>query len=148
MGRMKLGIAVAGAVVVLLGVVAMVTMRSNGGSDHATNVASQSPATTVASGASYVSPTVPPMTAAPKGATPKAPPAPATTSAAPATAAPANGTPTSVVPQPSAQDIQKLIAGITAQIQAPAATGTTAPLTAAQVEAQVREQLKQLGITY
>jgi hypothetical protein len=141
MGRMKIGIAATSAVLVLLGVVAMATMRSDSGPDHATHLASQTPATTVVSGASYVSPTVPPITVAPvKVPTPQA--ASSTT--------PANAKPASTVPQPTAQDIQKLVAGITAQLQAPVptATGGTAPLTKEQIEAQVKAQLAQLGITY
>jgi hypothetical protein len=48
------------------------------------------------------------------------------------------------------QDIQQLIAGIQAQITAPSATpGSTAPLTAEQIEARIREELKtKYGITY
>lgn len=145
MGRTKIGIAVAGAVLVLLGVVTMVTMRSDSGPGHATNLASQGPATTVVQGASYVSPTVVPITVPAV----KAPAPPTTPQAAPNTA-PANGKPSATVPQPSAQDIQKLVAGITAQLQAapPVATGGTAPLTKVQIEAQVKAQLAQLGITY
>lgn len=116
MGRMKLGIGLAGAVIVLLGVVAMITMRSDGSPTHAT-VARNSTAST--------SPSV----------------------AAPTAAANAT-TPTSTVAQPSVQDVQKLIAGLTAQIQASPTTDGSTPLTKEQVEAQVRAQLKQLGITY
>ena len=50
---------------------------------------------------------------------------------------------------PSPEEIQSIIAGLTSQMLAP--TGTEAgakPLTKEQVEAQLREQLKQLGITY
>lgn len=146
MGRMKLGIAVAGAVVVLLGVVAMVTMRSDGGTDRATTVASQaSDASTVpavTTGAPQVAVTQP---AAQPTATTKAPNAPVTT-AAPAKAPAAAATPASIPRSP--QDVQQFIAGITAQLQATAAAnGNTTPMTKEQVEAQVRAQLQQLGIT-
>lgn len=150
MGRMKLGVALAGAVVVLLGVVAILTMRSDGGSDRAIKVATDKTETTVSPLASYVSPTVPPITTPVPTTAARAKQSSGTTptTAAPAKSAPVSGGPASSVPQPSVQDIQKLIAGITAQIQASPATGTTAPLTAEQVEAQVREQLRQIGITY
>ena len=145
MGRTKASIAVAGAVTVLVGVVAAVAMGT-GGSDHVTRRSDQAAATAPGSGASYVSPTVPPITAAPAkvpGAT-STPGTPATTAAANT----APRTPSQVGAQPSAQDIQKLIAGLTAQMQSPSTTGGTAPLTQAQVESQIREQLRLLGITY
>ena len=139
MGRTKASIAIAGAVIVLVGVVAAVAMGA-GGSDNLATRSGQAAAP--GSGASYVSPTVPPITAAPAtvpGAT-STPRTPAVTKAPGANSA--------VGAQPSAQDIQKLIAGLTAQMQAPSTTGGTAPLTEAQVAAQVREQLRLLGITY
>jgi hypothetical protein len=148
MGRMKAGIALAGVVVALLGVVAAVTMRSDG-SAEATKVASQGPASTVAAVGSTVAPggsepaaaSSPATTAKPSGAT-------ATTKASPT--APARSGSPSTVSQPSVQDIQQLIAGIQAQITAPSATpGSTAPLTAEQIEARIREELKtKYGITY
>jgi hypothetical protein len=55
-------------------------------------------------------------------------------------------TPSSTVAQPSVQDVQKIITGITTQVTNSATTGT--PLTKEQVEAQVRDLLKQLGINY
>jgi hypothetical protein len=61
--------------------------------------------------------------------------------------APANAAPASAVPQPSVQDIQQLIAGITAQVTAPSGTPGATPLTAAEIESRVREELKKLGIT-
>ena len=149
MGRMKVGIALGGVVVALLGVVAAVTMRSDGSSD-ATKVASQGPASTVAAVGSTVAPggsattaaTTPATTAKTSGAT--------ATTKAPSTTAPAKSGTASTVSQPSLQEIQQLIAGITAQITAPPATpGSTAPLTAEQIEARVREELKtKYGITY
>ena len=146
MGRFKLGIAVAGVVVTLLGVVAFTTMRSDGSADHATTVASGVSedatvpvVTTVAPKAPVTQPatTVKPAQSATN--------APATTKAPAATAAPS----VTVPAQPTAQDIQKVIAGITAEVLAPANTSaSTQPLTKEQVEAKVREQLKQLGITF
>lgn len=117
MGRAKIGVAVAGVIVMLLGAVTLVAMRNNGGSNHADAVVSvtsdPTPATTMAPGT-----------------------------------APAAATPSTNVPQPSIQDIQKVIAGLTTQVQTLAASNNGAPLTEEQVNAQVREQLKQLGINY
>jgi hypothetical protein len=131
MGRMKLGVAMAG-VILTLGVAGC-------GSDRAGTVADKAPVTTLVPGASSVSPTVPPATG--QATTPVGP---AATQTGPAAALPGL-----TIPQPSVHDIQNVIAQITAQVQAPtAATGGTAPLTKEQVEAAVRERLKQLGITY
>jgi hypothetical protein len=64
-------------------------------------------------------------------------PAPAAT-ATPDSSVPATGTP---------EEVQTVIAGILAQVTAaPGGTGTTKPMTSEQVQALVREQLKQLGI--
>lgn len=149
MGRMKVGIAVAGVVVTLLGVVAVVTMRSDSSSNHVNTVAGapsgegSSPAVT-AIGPGVQGTT--PAPAAPAGSEAKAPSAPGPTAKAPGTA-PAAATPPSIPPQPSVQDIQQIIAGITAQVTNSAAgNGGIAPLTKEQIEAQVRAQLKQLGI--
>lgn len=140
MGRMKIGIVVAGVVVTLLGAVAAVTMRSNGGSNHVNTVANVAPGDATAPALASVIPT----TLAPQPvSTTNAPSAP-NTAKAPASA-PAATTPSSIVSQPSVQDVQKIIAGITAQVQA-SATTNAAPLTKEQVEAQVRDLLKQLGI--
>lgn len=50
---------------------------------------------------------------------------------------------------PSPEEVQAIIAGLTSSILAPAGSEPGAkPLTKEQVEAQLREQLKQLGITY
>jgi predicted lipid-binding transport protein (Tim44 family) len=142
---MKIGIAVAGAVIVLLGVVAMVTMRSDGSTNRATTVASQASEPGTAPVVTTVTPKAPATQPAP---TTKAPTAPATT-AVPAKA-PATATATTPVSAPtSVQDVQQLIAGMTAQLQASAAAnGTNTPMTKEQVEAQVRAQLAQLGITF
>jgi hypothetical protein len=128
MGRMKVGIVTAVSLVALLGV--------GCGSDSGP-VAKKSP-TAVAPGTSLV-----PPTDAPSAAPVKDPSAPD------AASPPADAATLATVPQPSAQDIQNLIAGITAQLQVPpASTGSSVPLTQEQIEAQVREQLAQLGITY
>lgn len=140
MGRMKIGIVVAGVVVTLLGAVAVVTMRSNGGSNHVSTVANVAPGDAKAPALASVIPT----TLAPQPVpTTNAPSTPATTKA-PASA-PAATTPSSIVSQPSVQDIQKIIAGITAQVQSSAVTNG-APLIKEQVDAQVRSMLKQAGI--
>jgi len=50
---------------------------------------------------------------------------------------------------PSAEDVQRILAGITAEIMAtPASTAITTPLTKAQVEQEVRSKLAQLGINF
>src|SRR5436309_16003192 len=113
MGRFKLGIAVAGVVVTLLGVVAFSTMRSDGGADHATTAASAvSEDATVA-----VATTVAPSAPATQPAT-TVKPVPSTAKATATTKAPAaTPAPTVVLPgQPTAQDIQKVIPGITAEV--------------------------------
>lgn len=146
MGRMKIGIAVTGAVVVLVGVVAMVTIGSSGGAASGTKVASEATATTGAQNPTTVAP-------APAGTGPASTAKPGTgpaTTKVPAKTAPAAKTPVTLplVAQPTAQDIQKLIVGISSEVLAPAdATANTAPLTKEQVEAKVRDQLQQLGIT-
>lgn len=141
MGQMKIGIIVAGVVVTLLGAVAAVTMRSNGGSNHVNTVANVAPGDTKPPALASIIPT----TLAPQPVpTTDAPSTAATTTKAPANA-PAATTPSSIVSQPSAQDVQKIIAGITAQVQSSAAT-TGAPLTKEQVDAQVRALIRQLGI--
>lgn len=145
MGRMKLGIAVAGVVLTLLGVVAFAMTRSDGSTNHATSVASGVSTDATA-----------PVATTPAAATPATQPAVATTApsakSTPATTkAPATKpAPSVTVPaQPTPQDIQKVIAGITAEVLAPAdTTASTKPLTKEEVEAKLREQLKQLGITY
>jgi hypothetical protein len=50
---------------------------------------------------------------------------------------------------PSPEEVQAIIAGLTSSILTPSGTDPGAkPLTKEQVEAQLRDQLKQLGITY
>lgn len=141
MGRMKIGIAVAGVVMALLGAVAVVAMQGGGGPDAATRVASSAAGEVPTS--SVV--TVVPAMAAP---TSTAPGRAATTTVKGSSAS--KTTPTSALPaKPTVQDIQKVIAGITAKVLAPAdTTASTKPLTDEQIEAQVREQLKQLGIVF
>jgi len=52
-------------------------------------------------------------------------------------------------PHPTAEDVQRILAGITAEIMAPpSSTASTKPLTKEQVEAEVRSKLSQLGINY
>ena len=147
MGRAKMGIAAAGVILILVGVGAVAMMQS-GRPDRATSAdtpASDEPEATVVP----ILPTVAPPSSP---STTVAPPAQAkggpTTTKAPAKA-PAPGTPTTLDSTPSAQEIQQVIAGLTAQLQqTAAANGTAAPLTKEQVEAQLREMLKQLGIPY
>lgn len=148
MGRMKVGIAVAGVVVTLLGVVAAVTMRSDSSSNHVNTVAGapsgegSGPAVTAMVPEIHGTTPAPAVPASPSAQVPSAP----ATTKAPGKAAAAVTAP-SIPPQPSVQDIQRIIAGITAQVTASAAgNGGTAPLTKEQIEAQVRAQLKQLGI--
>jgi hypothetical protein len=143
---MKIGIAAVGAVFVLLGVVAAATMRSDSSPNRAETVASQATAET--------SPAAGPGAASSGPATQPAK-APATTastkpSAAASKVADAKTAPLVTIPaQPTAQDLERVMAAITASMAPPAGTtGTTAPLTKEQVEAQLREQLRLLGITY
>lgn len=126
MGRMKRGIAAGGAALVLLGVVAAVTLRSDGDPNRARTV-----------GAIEA-----PRPAMPSAVTPttEAPGAPTQTKV------PATATAPPSVPR-TPQEVLQFIAGMTAQLQASTATdGSTAPVTKEQIEAQVRAQLKQLGI--
>lgn len=103
MGRMKMILAVIGAVFVLLGVVATATMRSDSSPSRSETVVTQ----------------------------------------------PATGSLATIPAQPTPQDVERIMAAITASMAPPAGTtGTTTPLTKEQVEAQLREQLKLLGITY
>lgn len=137
MGRMKIGMAVAAVVVTLVGVVAAVTLGS-GGSTKVDTVASQAGAARSTPGAAGSSdPTA--MIMEGQGST------------VPATAGGARGPalPLTLPAHPTAEDVQRILAGITAQILAPpGSTETTKPLTKEQVESQVREQLKQLGINF
>ncbi len=143
MGRIKVGIAVAGVVVTLLGVVAVITMQGGGGSNPAVSAAGQEPAATTAAGAPVVTtgdPTNVPGTQAPT--TKASSPTPTTTKVPNAKAAP----PVALPAQPTAQDIQKVVEGITSQVVAGSTSATTKPLTKQEVEAQLRELLKQFGI--
>ena len=142
MGRMKVGIAAAGVLVVLIGVVAAATMRGDSGSNRAVTAIQTPGQSPVMAGPV---PVAGPPAAQTAKTTPSTKPSAAATKAAQAKTAPLN----SIPPTPSAQDIQKIIAAIAAPVAAPAdSTATTAPLTKEQVEAQLREQLKLLGITY
>ncbi|MDQ2826101.1 MAG: hypothetical protein M3Y04_03920 [Actinomycetota bacterium] len=80
---------------------------------------------------------------------------PATITAAPPSIAPAaGGAPgkaLSITPpaRPTAEDVQRILAGITAEIMAPpGSTATTQPLTKEQVDQEVRSKLSQLGINF
>ena len=127
---MKMGMATAVALVALVGV---------GCGSDAKPVVKKAPTAVQAPGTSLVPPTDAPSTAPVKD--------PSASGADQST--PADAATLATVPQPSAQDLQNLIAGITAQLQVPPASpGSSVPLTQEQIEAQVREQLKQLGITY
>lgn len=145
MGRTKLGIGAAGAVIVLLGVVAVLTMQ-DGGKDRATTVVSQAAGETSAPDVTAAAPVFPVTQPA------QAPPPstkPAGTTATKAKASEASSDPVTAPTRLTPAEIQKVIAGITAEVLAPAnPTASTTPLTKEQVEAQVREQLKKLGITY
>jgi hypothetical protein len=139
MGRARTGIAAAGVILMLVGVGAVAVGQSGRHPDRATSAdtpASDKPEATVVP----ILPNVAPPSAQAKGGP--------TTTKAPARA-PAPGTPTTLASTPSAQEIQQVIAGLTAQLQqTAAANGAGAPLTKEQVEAQLREMLKQLGIPY
>lgn len=120
MGRLKVVAALTGVAFVLLSAVVISTMRSDSGTSHAKTVVTQSSGDT----------------SAPAGKSPE----PAATATAPAPATSPAQAP------PSAQDVQRIIAGITAPLAA--ATGDGAAPTKEQIEAQVRAQLQQLGINY
>lgn len=114
MTRLKVGIAAAGVVLVLLGVAAAATMRGGNGSNPVVTVASQTAAETPTSA----------------GSTPAA----------------GTGTHAAVPSQPTVQDVQKVLVGVMANVAPP--SGASAPLTKEQVEAELREELRRLGITY
>ncbi len=148
MGRAKIGVAFAGVIVMLLGVVTVVAMQGKGDSNHANSVA----ASTSDKPSAEIVPILPTVAPASSPTTAPAPAAQAkgatATTKAPAKA-PASATPTTLGPQPSVQEIQQVIAGLTAQLQqTAAANGSGTPLTKEQVEAQLRAMLKQLGIPY
>lgn len=141
MGRIKIGIAVAGMIAVLSGVVAVTALRSGDRSSNASTVASVSRPNDNGQVIPAVAPTVP--ATKPASSVAKTPPT---------TAKVAAGKPSAVVTvpaNPTPADIQRVIAGITAEVLAPPnASVSTQPLTKEQVEAKVREQLKQLGINF
>ena len=145
MGRMKLGIGVAGALIVLLGVVGLLTMQGGDGSKETrTGVVTPVAADGAAPEVTVAVPTVPSTSPAQSSQSTKAPAATPTT----AKAGTAKAAPTVTLPaQPTVEDIQKVIAGITAQVMAPSNTSaSTKPLTREEVDALVREQLWLLGI--
>jgi hypothetical protein len=144
MGRIKLGIGGAGAVIVLVGVLAVLSMQG-GGNDPARPVVSRAAGDSSAPDVTAVAPVSPGTEPA---QSPPPPTKPAGTTATGAKASEASSAPGAVPGQPTAADIQRVIAGITADVLSPPNSVSTTPLTKEQVEAQVREQLKKLGITY
>lgn len=146
MGRMKLGIGIAGAVIVLAGVVAMATMSGGGDRKTSAIVAStvRGPDPAVAVGEVSGEPATQPA-----ATTPTTEAQASSAGASGAKASTARSAPVTLPPNPTAADVQRVIAGITAQLLAPAnPTASTTPMTKEQVEAQVREQLRQLGINF
>ncbi len=134
MGQKKIGMAVAAAVAVtLVAVVAAITVGSSG-STKLTTTASQATGTKPAAAGD-------PAAMIMGG---EAPIVPATMGGAPGMPAPITAP-----AHPTAEDVKRVLAGITAQILAPpSSTASTKPLTKEQVESQVREQLRQLGINF
>lgn len=122
MGRMKIILAVVGAVFVLLGVAATATMRSDSSPNRAETVANEPSAATAPPTGPVVASDVPATQTAPLATIPA---------------------------QSTTPDLERIMAAITASMAPPPGTSaTTAPLTREQVEAQLREQLRMLGITY
>ena len=148
MGRARIGVAFAGVIVTLLGVVTVVTMQGRETSTSANSEVASTPDQAPAE----IVPVLP--TVAPASSPTTAPTAAAQANGATATTkvpakAPAPATPTTLASQPSVQEVQQIIAGLTAQLQTTAAAnGSGAPLTKEQVDAQLRAMLKQLGIPY
>jgi hypothetical protein len=146
MASAKIGGIVAGVLVALLGVVGLTAMRSDGGTEGSNTVAGPVAGESTVPNVAPVATPAPATQPAP-AAGPKAPPAtkPTATTRPPANGPAATATPPSIPRTP--QEIQQFIAGITAQLQASAvANGGTAPVTKEQIDAQVRAQLRQLGI--
>ena len=132
MGRTKMAMAVAVAVVALVGVSAAITL-GNAGSTHPTTSRSPEKSSAVAATGDQA-PTIIPAQG----------PGPTAAAGAPRATAP-------IVPsaQPTAEDVQRILAGITAAITAPpSSAASTQPLTKEQVEQEVRSQLGQLGINF
>jgi hypothetical protein len=71
---------------------------------------------------------------------------PATTGATPAPIA--GKAPSTTIAVPTVADIQKIVQDVTSQAQQAAAATPDKPMTKEQVEAQLRAELKQLGINY
>ncbi len=131
-----MGMVAAVAVVALAGVMAAITVGS-AGARNPSAVAGRSPETSSApapTGAPSQTATIIPG----QGANPPV-----------AVGTPAIAAPTVLPARPTAEDVQRMLAGLTAQIlAAPGSAAGTPPLTRAQVEDRVRAQLGQLGITY
>ncbi len=129
-----MGMAAAIAVAALIGAVAAINV-GNARSTHLSTVAGRSPEKNfplAATGAAQTATIIPGQ------------------GANPPTAVGGSASAVPVFPaQPTAEDVQRILAGITAEIMAPpASTATTAPLTKAQVEQEVRSKLSQLGINF
>lgn len=131
MGSTRMRIAVACGAVALLGGFGC------GGGDGKTGEASPPPAVEVATPSSDAAPATP-SEATTSPTTVKATPAPRTS------------TPTGSAPSasgPSAEEVQAVIDSMTAQLAEAAATGPETPApTSDEIEAQLLEQLRQLGI--
>ncbi len=132
MGRMKMAMAAAAAVVALVGVSAAITVGDAGSTPPST---SRSPEKSSALAATDdQTPTIIPV----PGAGPTA-----------AVGAPRATAPIVPTAQPTAEDVQRILAGITAAITAPPSpAASTQPLTKEQVEQEVRSKLGQLGINF
>ncbi|HWI05115.1 MAG TPA: hypothetical protein VNT52_14990 [Acidimicrobiales bacterium] len=141
-GAKRIGLAVLVGIFVVVGTAVAVAMQLDG-----KTVEASTPTTTVGATASTLAGTVPPAPPAAEGKAPAT--TPTTVKARTAATTPAaKAAPVSSVPaKATPEEVQKVIAGIMAQLKAPPANaGTTTRLTDEQVEAMVREQLKQLGI--
>ncbi len=143
MGRMKIGMAIAAAAVGLMGVVAVTTLGGPGSSAPNT-VASQAAVATPPAGDGHPKATI---TEVPASIAPG--PGGSTGVAGAGTTGPGTAMPIILPAHPTAEDVQRILAGITAEIMTPpASTATTPPLTKAQVEQDVRSKLSQLGINF
>jgi len=125
----------------LVGGVALFTIQGDGGSGSGSGnkVVSATPGDTSGQATTATGPatsSAPTATTAVKPAT--------TVKGAPATKSPVVTVPAKATPA----EIAQVISGITATIQQSASAPGAAPVTKEQVEAQLRAQLKQLGINY
>jgi len=134
---MKIGMAVAVAAVTVAGVVGAITAGSSDPAKVGTAAGQQAPGTrSLATANDVAAATILPV----QGASP----APAAAGGSPGMAQPLQ-----LPAHPTVQDVERILTGITAQILAPpSSTASTQPLTKEQVESQLREQLRRLGITF